>query len=53
MAGQDFDTQVRSAMFDYLGSLARHHPDGAMPSSEINQFHVAGRPMRRRSSHRY
>ncbi|MGH3647454.1 MAG: HNH endonuclease [Micromonosporaceae bacterium] len=41
----DFDTQVRAAMFEHLTSLSARHPDGSIPSAEINTFQVAGRAM--------
>ena len=33
-------------MFRHLETLAMRHPDGGLPSSEINDFEVAGRRMR-------
>jgi putative restriction endonuclease len=39
------DQQVRAAMFAYLDRLTARHPEG-VPSAELNQFAVAGRPLK-------
>jgi putative restriction endonuclease len=40
------DGQLRAAAFAHLDRLAERHPDGALPSSEINSFTFEGRPQR-------
>lgn len=42
----DDSEALRLAAFDYLNSLKLRHPDGALPSSEINAFSYAGKPLR-------
>ena len=42
----DDSEAIRLAAFDYLNALKALHPDGALPSSEINAFSYAGKPMR-------
>lgn len=32
-------------MFEHLAALAERHPEGNLPSAEINTFRVAGRAM--------
>ncbi|HWF41926.1 MAG TPA: hypothetical protein VN683_07585 [Acidothermaceae bacterium] len=40
------DQRLRAAAFAHLDRLAERHPDGALPSSEINAFTFEGRQQR-------
>lgn len=42
----DDSEAIRLAAFDHLNALKMLHPDGALPSSEINTFSYVGKPIR-------
>src|SRR3954467_13980399 len=39
------DSQVRTAMFDFLRDLTARHPEG-LASAQLNTFAVSGRPLK-------
>ena len=45
-AGDSTDARLRMAMFAHLDRLLTRHPDGAVPSAEINAFGFDGKPLR-------
>jgi putative restriction endonuclease len=46
VANRGSDSEIRAAAFAHLDRLRAHHPDGALPSSDINTFTFEGRAQR-------